>query len=95
MAVPVETITTSGDVSRDVKELVQRLGGIRHFVQPGERVLIKPACNSPYAFPATTDLGVIATMVELNFRGFLLGRLLALGLPPPRHWKDALPDCLS
>lgn len=25
----------------------------------------------------------IATMVELNFRGFLLGRLLVLGLPPP------------
>ena len=25
----------------------------------------------------------IATMVELNFRGFLLGRLLALGLPAP------------
>lgn len=22
-------------------------------------------------------------------------RALALGLPPPRHWKDALPDCLS
>ncbi|HAN47639.1 MAG TPA: hypothetical protein DCQ20_01985 [Nitrospira sp.] len=26
---------------------------------------------------------LIATMVELNFRGFLLGRLLALGLPAP------------
>jgi len=22
-------------------------------------------------------------------------RAIALGLPPPRHWKDALPDCLS
>lgn len=25
----------------------------------------------------------IATMVELNFRGFLLGRLVTMGLPPP------------
>ncbi|MCK9356249.1 MAG: DUF362 domain-containing protein [Dehalococcoidia bacterium] len=65
MTVPVETITTSGEVSRDVEELVRRLGGITRFVQRGERVLIKPACNSPYAFPATTDLGVIAAMVEL------------------------------
>ena len=65
MTVPVETIMTSGEVSRDVNELVRRLGGIARFVQRGERVLIKPACNSPYAFPATTDLGVISAMVEL------------------------------
>jgi uncharacterized protein (DUF362 family) len=65
MAVPVETVETTGNVSSDVNELVRRLGGIGHFVHPGERVLIKPACNSPFAFPATTDLAVIGTMIEL------------------------------
>jgi len=65
MSVPVERVQTTGDVSSDVKELVRRMGGIGRFVRPGERVLIKPACNSPFAFPATTDLDVIGTMVEL------------------------------
>jgi len=65
MAVPVLTMMTSGDVSRDVSELVRQMGGIASFVHPGERVLIKPACNSPFGFPATTDLAVIATIVQL------------------------------
>lgn len=64
MANIVETVASSGDVAADVQALVQRLGGIEQFVRPGERVLIKPACNSPYPFPATTDLKVISTMVQ-------------------------------
>ena len=65
MAAPVVKKVTSGNVSRDVTELMQQLGGIGTFVHPGERVLIKPACNSPFGFPATTDLNVIATVVQL------------------------------
>jgi uncharacterized protein (DUF362 family) len=61
----IAKVTTSGKVADDVREIVRRLGGIERFIQPGERVLIKPACNSPYAFPATTDLAVISTVVEL------------------------------
>jgi len=61
----VESVATSGDVARDVRSLVRQLGGIDRFVKRGERVLIKPSCNSPYAFPATTDLHVIRTIVEL------------------------------
>ncbi len=61
----VEKLTAGGDVSSDVRELVRRLGGIESFVQPGERVLVKPACNSPFGFPATTDLEVIRAVVEL------------------------------
>ena len=61
----VEQIKTSGNVADDVREMMRRLGGIERFIQPGERVLVKPACNSPYAFPATTDLAVIRTIVEL------------------------------
>ncbi len=61
----VEQLNTSGDAAEDVRILVQRLGGIEQFIQPNETVLIKPACNSPYPYPATTDLEVISTMVEL------------------------------
>lgn len=61
----VERVTGSGNVATDVRNLVQRLGGIERFVKPHERVLVKPACNSPYGFPATTDLDVIRAVVEL------------------------------
>ncbi len=61
----IELLTATGNVADDVRELVRRLGGIERFIQPNERVLIKPACNSPYAFPATTDLNVVRTMVEM------------------------------
>jgi uncharacterized protein (DUF362 family) len=65
MNTAIEKVTTRGNVADDVREVVLRLGGIERFIQPGERVLIKPACNSPYSFPATTDLAVIRTVVEL------------------------------
>ncbi len=65
METTVEKVISSGDVMEDVHILVQRMGGIRRFIQPNDRVLIKPSCNSPYPFPATADLQVIRTMVEL------------------------------
>ncbi len=65
MAQSVEQIRTTGDAGEDVRILIQRLGGIERFVQPDDRVLIKPACNSPYPYPATTDLKVISTIVQL------------------------------
>lgn len=61
----VEKTVSSGRVDTDVRELVSRLGGIGRFVQPSDSVLIKPACNSPFNFPATTDLEVIRAVVEL------------------------------
>ena len=65
MTVAVERLNATSDVSQDVRQLVQRLGGIESFVKPGERVLIKPSLNSPFSFPATTDLGLIRSVVEL------------------------------
>jgi len=65
MAATVYTVEASGDVAEDVKALVQQMGGIEHYVNRDERVLVKPACNSPYPFPATTDLRVIRAVVEL------------------------------
>jgi len=65
MAVAVEKLAATGDINEDVRQLVQRLGGTEAFVKPGERVLIKPSLNSPFPFPATTDLGLIASLVNL------------------------------
>jgi len=65
MTSSVETLTSSGDVERDISELVRRLGGIESYVKPGERVLIKPSANSPFGFPSTTDLNVLAAVVRL------------------------------
>ncbi len=65
MQATVEQIDSTGNVDADVRRLVERLGGIGRFIQPSDRVLIKPAINSPFAFPATTDLDVIRTVVEL------------------------------
>jgi len=65
MSAKVEKLIATDDVRSDVRQLVQRLGGIEMFVRPGERVLIKPSLNSPFAFPATTDLEVIRAVVEL------------------------------
>jgi len=61
----VEKLFSTGDIVSDIRNLVERLGGIRKFVLPSESVLIKPACNSPFAFPATTSLDVIRTVVSL------------------------------
>jgi uncharacterized protein (DUF362 family) len=65
MGARVEKLKSLGNVADDVRRIVLRLGGIERYVQPGDRVLIKPSCNSPYVFPATTDLDVIAAVVEL------------------------------
>ena len=65
VTVKVERLTATSDIGQDVRQLVQRLGGIESFVKAGERVLVKPSLNSPFPFPATTDLGLIRSVVEL------------------------------
>jgi len=55
----------SGNISKDVEEIVNELGGIEKYVKKGEKVLIKPSCNSPDNFPAVTDIKVIEKIVQL------------------------------
>ena len=57
--------------------LVPILGGDYRFLAD------TPHAHIPLPIMVPWFILFIATMVELNFRGFLLGRLLALGLPPP------------
>jgi len=55
----------SGNVSKDIEEIVEDLGGIGKYVEKGEKVLIKPSCNSPDNFPAVTDIKVIEKIVQM------------------------------
>lgn len=57
--------------------LVPRLGKDYRFL------IDTPHAKIPLLLMLPWFILFIATMVELNFRGFLLGRLRALGLPPP------------
>ncbi|MBN1152443.1 MAG: DUF362 domain-containing protein [Dehalococcoidia bacterium] len=61
----IRKVKASEDVGDDVRRLIKELGGIERYVKPNERVLIKPACNSPYSFPATTDLLVVRAVVDV------------------------------
>jgi len=57
--------------------LVPHLGGDYRFLAD------TPHAKIPLPIMVPWFILFIATMIELNFRGFLLGRLLALGLPAP------------
>ena len=57
--------------------LVPLLGGDYRFLAD------TPHAKIPLLIMVPWFILLIATIVELNFRGFFLGRLLALGLPPP------------
>jgi membrane protease YdiL (CAAX protease family) len=65
--------------------LVPRLGGEYGFL------IDTPHARIPMGVMVPWFIGFIAVMVELNFRGFLLGRLLALRLSPSSAiWASAL-----
>ncbi len=57
--------------------VVPRLGGDYRFLAD------TPHAKIPLLLMVPWFILFIAVMVELNFRGFLLGRLLALGMPGP------------
>ena len=53
-----------------VKSAIDNLGGIEKYVNPGERVLIKPNFVSPRPPPTTTDVRVIkATALQVKDAG--------------------------
>jgi uncharacterized protein (DUF362 family) len=50
------------------REVIQRavtLAGGLGFIQPGQRILLKPAVNSPNPYPATTDPETVLIMAEM------------------------------
>jgi len=57
-------LKNSGDIKKDIKKAIEKLGGIEKFIEPDSKVLIKPSCNSPDPFPSTTDPKVIEAVIE-------------------------------
>lgn len=64
-----------------VVEAIRLAGGLA-FVRPGDRVLLKPAVNSPRRYPATTDpelVAIVARLVlEAGGRPFVADRTMFL-----------------
>jgi uncharacterized protein (DUF362 family) len=62
----VSKVTTEGrDLNAAVKMAVDAIGGVRHALQPQDRVLLKANFNSDDPFPASTDIGFLTAVVEL------------------------------
>jgi uncharacterized protein (DUF362 family) len=55
----------NGDYLQDsVHAALDLLGGLARIVKPGDAVLLKPNFNAAYATPLSTDLGVLAAVIE-------------------------------
>lgn len=62
----VSRVSTVGrDLKEAIKEAVDLIGGVRKALNPEDRVLLKANFNSDDPFPASTDLGFLAAVVEL------------------------------
>ena len=57
--------TTGRDLKAAVKTAVDAIGGVRHALQPQDRVLLKANFNSDDPYPASTDLGFLTAVVEV------------------------------
>jgi len=55
---------TSGNLKGDIVRLMDALGGFDKALQPGDRILLKPNCNSPDPPPASTDVEFLAAVAE-------------------------------
>lgn len=56
---------TKNTLKTDLKDLLSQVGGLKQFIKPGDRVLIKPNFNTADPFPASTDLDFLRAVVEL------------------------------
>lgn len=56
----------NGDyLQSSINTAVELLGGFERVFRPGDHVLIKPNFNCKYATPLSTDLGVLAAVIEV------------------------------
>jgi uncharacterized protein (DUF362 family) len=64
---PPMVIARGGDAGAMTRRVIAEMGGMGQFVQPGERVLIKPniAWDRPPELAACTNPEVVAALVEL------------------------------
>ena len=57
--------TVDRDVIKAIQEACDLIGGVRKGLNPEDRVLLKANFNSDDPYPASTDLGFLAAVVEL------------------------------
>jgi len=57
-----------GDAEKAVQKAIELLGGIKQFVQPGDRVLIKPNVSfpNPPSWGTTTNPAVVRAVIKLS-----------------------------
>jgi uncharacterized protein (DUF362 family) len=59
------SIATGKDAKEATYQTIKRLGGIKKFVKPGDKVFIKPNLVAPTQAPTTTSLDVLAALIKL------------------------------
>jgi hypothetical protein len=58
----------NGDIRLAIEQTIALMGNLSQAIGKGDRVLVKPNFNSPDTFPASTDLGVLQSVIELSWR---------------------------
>jgi uncharacterized protein (DUF362 family) len=65
MPVKVGRVAASENLKETIGQVVDQVGGLGVFVRAGDRVLIKPNFNTADPFPASSDFGFLAAVVDL------------------------------
>jgi uncharacterized protein (DUF362 family) len=55
----------NGDLTAAIAEAVSQIGGFNRFVAAGDRVLLKPNCNTADAYPASSDPAFVAAVADV------------------------------
>ncbi|HIH96972.1 MAG TPA: DUF362 domain-containing protein [Thermoplasmata archaeon] len=58
-------LATGKDAGEATHQAVEKLGGIKKFVKPGDRVFIKPNMATPTQAPTTTSFDVLAALIKM------------------------------
>ncbi len=65
MLAPVIKVASDGGPRLAITRALDGLGGLKAFVKPGEKVLIKPNFNTADPFPASSDPDFVAAAADL------------------------------
>ncbi len=63
----VSIVKSTGDIKRDVREAVDKIGGLKKTVKKGDVVFVKPNYVDDYPYPCTTSPDFLKAAVELIF----------------------------
>jgi uncharacterized protein (DUF362 family) len=56
----------NGDyLQASIRTSIELLGGLDQIIRPGDAVFLKPNFNCSYHFPLSTDLGMLAALIEV------------------------------